>query len=872
MATGILRIQAFAARQSSPVEGVTVTITGDGFTVTRRTDAEGSAGDVTLTTPDCALSLDENNTTTRPYAVCDLTAFKEGWRTVRIHGVQVFPGQVTLAQPEMIPDTEADRDIPVEPIVIPAHALFAGGGGSGPDPTTNCDPKVLSRVIIPKNITVHLGRPAASAQNVTVSFRRYIANVASSEVYPTWPEQALRANIHCQISLALNRIYTEWYPSKGYSFNITNSTSYDQYYVHGRTVFDVMVRLTDDIFNTYIRKTGTVNPYYAEYCDGKSVTCPGLKQWGTVTLANQGRNALSILKYYYGNNIEIIRTNNIQSIPQSYPGSPLRQGSTGAAVFTLQRQLNRITKDYPFLGLLTVDGIFGRKMTEAVKKFQKQFNLTADGVVGRSTWYKISYIYVSVKDLAELTSEGETFSGTLPDSSWNLGSSVLKQGSTGSEVEQMQFWLSTLAQYESSIPSVTVDGVYGSGTAAAVRAFQRLYGLTVDGIVGLTTWTELYDQFRSIQSDNGTPNAYPGTALRQGSSGQNVRLVQFWLKIARTVYSSLNNITVDGIFGSSTAAAVRRFQTYFGLTSDGVVGRTTWNKLYEVYNDIANRLLSPSLRPGEYPGVLRNGSTGTAVRELQFYLYLMSAYQSSIPSVSIDGRFGAATEAAVRAYQRFAGLTVDGIVGRKTWDSLYGKASALRSSGPVVTLKRLPYPGTPLTVGTDSSAVLYYTLLLQRIAYYYDSVASPALSRQYTQETADATASAQELLGLPATGVADAETWTAVEALSLQLAAFTPNPDRHPEQGPDYPGRAMKEGSAGPDVSLIEGWLNSRSKLYCEEDYVADNAVFGPEDTAAVKETQQRAGLEANGVVDRPTWAALRAQSHTACDNCTKEG
>ena len=869
--TGILRIQAFGARQSSPIEGVLVTVSGNGFTSQRITDAEGNAADLSIEAPSCALSLQEDNTV-RPYAVVDLTAVKAGYRTVRIQGVQIFAGQVTLAQPEMIPDTEEGRDIPNVPVVIPEHSLFTGDGGSGPEPVQNCVPRVLDRVIIPKNITVHLGRPAASARNVTVSFRDYIANVASSEVYPTWPEQALRANIHCQISLALNRIYTEWYPSKGYSFNITNSTSYDQYYVHGRTVFDVMVRLTDDIFNTYIRKTGTVNPYYAEYCDGKSVTCPGLKQWGTLTLANQGRSALSILKYYYGSNIEIIRTNNIQSIPQSYPGSPLRQGSTGAAVFTLQRQLNRITKDYPFLGLLTVDGIFGRKMTETVKKFQKQFNLTADGVVGRSTWYKISYIYVSVKDLAELTSEGETFSGTLPDGSWNFGSSVLKQGSTGSEVEQMQFWLSTLAQYESSIPSVTVDGVYGSGTTAAVRAFQRLYGLTVDGIVGLTTWTELYDQFRSIQSDNGTPNAYPGTALRQGSSGQNVRLVQFWLKIARTVYSSLNNVTVDGIFGSSTAAAVRRFQTYFGLTSDGVVGRTTWNKLYEVYNDIANRLLSPSLRPGEYPGVLRNGSTGTAVRELQFYLYLMSAYQSSIPSVSIDGRFGAATEAAVRAYQRFAGLTVDGIVGRKTWDSLYGKASALRSSGPVVTLKRLPYPGTPLTVGTDSSAVLYYTLLLQRIAYYYDSVASPALSSQYTQETANATASAQELLGLPATGVADAETWTSVEALSLQLAAFTPNPDRHPEQGPNYPDRAMKEGSAGPDVSLIEGWLNDRSQLYCEEDYVADNAVFGPEDTAAVKDTQQRAGLEPNGVVDRPTWAALRAQSHTACDSCTEEG
>ena len=867
--TGTLRIQTFAARQSAPVEGVTVAVQGDGFTLHCITDATGSAADIPVEAPACTLSLDEDNTI-RPYAVVSLTAAKSGYRTVRIEGIQIFAGQITLAQPAMIPVTEEGKDIPDAPIVIPPHPLFAGSGGSGAQPVENCTPRVLDKVIIPKNITVHLGKPAASARNVTVSFRDYIANVASSEVYPTWPEQALRANIHCQISLALNRIYTEWYPSKGYTFNITNSTSYDQYYVHGRTVFEVMVRITDDIFNTYLRKSGTVNPYYSEYCDGKSVTCPGLKQWGTVTLANNGRSALQILRYYYGSSIEIVRTKNIRSIPQSYPGTPLRQGSRGAAVFTLQRQLNRITKDYPFLGKLTVDGVFGSRMAATVRAFQKQFNLTADGMVGRQTWYKISYIYVSVKDLAELTSEGETSNGTLSDGTW--GGTVLRTGSTGSAVEQLQFWLNTLAQYDSAIHSVTVDGVFGSGTAAAVRAFQRKYGLTVDGVVGRDTWTELYDQFRSIQSDNGTPNAYPGTALRQGSSGQNVRLVQFWLKIARTVYSSLNNVTVDGIFGSSTAAAVRRFQTYFGLTSDGVVGRTTWNKLYEVYNDIANRLLSPSLRPGEYPGVLRNGSTGTAVRELQFYLYLMSAYQSSIPSVSIDGRFGADTEAAVRAYQRFAGLTVDGIVGRKTWDSLYGKASALRSSGPVVTLKRLPYPGTPLTVGTDSSAVLYYTLLLQRIAYYYDSVASPALSSQYTQETADATASAQELLGLPATGVADAETWTAVEALSLQLAAFTPNPDRHPEQGPDYPDRAMKEGSAGPDVSLIEGWLNGRSQLYCEEDYVADNAVFGPEDTAAVKDTQQRAGLEPNGVVDRPTWAALRAQSHTACDNCTEEG
>ena len=863
--TGTLRIQTFAARQSAPMEGVTVAVQGDGFTLHRITDVTGSAADIPIEAPACALSLDESNTT-RPYAIVSLAATKPGYRTVRIEGIQIFAGQVTLAQPQMLPVTEEDRDIPNAPIVIPPHALFAGSGGSGPQPRENCTPRVLEQVIIPKNITVHLGKPAAAARNVTVSFRDYIANVASSEVYPTWPEQALRANIHCQISLALNRIYTEWYPSKGYTFNITNSTSYDQYYVHGRTVFDVMVRITDDIFNTYLRKRGTVNPYYSEYCDGKSVTCPGLKQWGTVTLANQGRTALQILKYYYGNDIEIVRTNNIQSIPQSYPGSPIRQGDSGTAVFTLQRQLNRITKDYPFLGKLTVDGVFGAKMTATVKAFQKQFNLTADGVVGRQTWYKISYIYVSVKDLAELTSEGEVSSGTLSDGTW--GGTVLRTGSTGSAVEQLQFWLNTLAQYTSSIPSVTVDGVFGSGTAAAVRAFQRKYGLTVDGVVGRDTWTELYDQFRSIQSDNGTPNAYPGTALREGASGQNVRLVQFWLKIARTVYPSLSNVTVDGRFGSATAAAVRRFQTYFGLTSDGVVGRTTWNKLYEVYNDIANKLLSSSLRPGEYPGVLRNGSSGTAVRELQFYLYLMSAYESSIPAIGIDGQFGASTEAAVRAYQRFAGLTVDGIVGRTTWNSLYDKASTLRASGPVVTLKRLPYPGTPLTVGSSGSAVLYYSLLLQRIAYYFTSVVSPPLSDQYTDETAAATRSAQELLNLHETGIADAETWTAVEALSLQLAAHAPNPDRDTPPSTAYPGRAIAEGSAGQEVGQVERWLNRRAQLSCDEDYVADNNRFGAADAAAVRAVQQQAGLLVTGTVDRETWAALQAQS---CEHCNEE-
>lgn len=861
MTTGILRIQAFAARKSAPVEGVRIAITGDGFAAVRHTDAQGNAEDVTIQTPACRLSLEEQNTTQRPYAVCSLTASKPGYRTVRIQGVQIFPGQVTLAQPEMIPETEAGRDVPDVPVVIPEHPLFAGQGGSGARPVVECPaaPLVLDRVVIPKTITVHLGKPSASARNVTVSFRDYIANVASSEVYPTWPEQALRANIHCQISLALNRIYTEWYPSKGYSFNITNSTSYDQYYVHGRTVFDVMVRLTNDIFNTYIRKKGTVNPYYAEYCDGKSVSCAGLKQWGTVTLANQGKNALQILRYYYGNDVEIVRSDNIRSIPQSYPGSPLRQGSSGPAVFTLQRQLNRIAKDYPFLGKLNVDGVFGAQMASTVRAFQKQFNLTADGVVGRQTWYKISYIYVSVKDLAELTSEGETAGGTLPDGSW--GGTVLRQGSRGSAVERVQFWLNTIAQYDDNIPTLTVDGIFGTGTTAAVRAFQRRHGLTVDGVVGKTTWDAIYREYRSIQSDNGTPNAYPGTPLRPGDRGQNVRLVQFWLKIARSVYSALNDVGVDGIFGPSTTAAVKKFQSYFGLASDGIVGRATWSKLYEVYNDAANDLLAPNLRPGDYPGVLRVGSSGRAVRELQFYLYILSAYQSSIPAVSIDGRFGSSTEASVRAYQKFAGLTVDGIVGRATWDSLYKRASQLRQSGPVIVFERQPWPGAPLQEGSEGPSVLYYTVLLQRIGYYFDSVQSLPLSNRYTPETVVATRSLQALLNLPVTGIVDQETWAAAEALGLQLAAFTPSGDRNAALGSQYPGYALGEGSIGPEVEQIARWLNQRAAVYCGDPFVEQSPEFTAALAAAVKAAQGRAGLLETGTVGRMTWNALRQQS-----------
>ena len=348
---------------------------------------------------------------------------------------------------------------------------------------------------VPQRITVHLGAPSASADNVTVSFSDYVKNVASSEIYPTWEESALRANILAIVSFALNRVYTEFYRSRGYDFDITSSTAYDQFFVRGRSFFSNVSRLVDELFNSYLRRPGFVEPLAAKFCNGTTVTCEGLSQWGSQALAQQGYNSTQILRSYYGD-VEIVANAPVQDYVSSYPGTPLRRGSVGPNVVVIQIELNRISQNYPAIPKVSVvDGIFGAATENSVTAFQEIFNLTPDGVVGPATWYALVRLYTAVTSLSELRSQGQRFYTIA----WNKGRPLVP-GDRGIQVEHLQYMLRVLAAYISQIPSVAVDGIYGSASRSAVLAAQGYFGLPQTGTVALTTWNEIYDQFTGIEN------------------------------------------------------------------------------------------------------------------------------------------------------------------------------------------------------------------------------------------------------------------------------------------------------------------------------------------------------------------------------------
>ena len=435
---------------------------------------------------------------------------------------------------------------------------------------------------IPEFITVHLGVPDdESAQNVTVAFTDYIKNVASSEIYPDWPENSIRANIYAQISYALNRIYTEWYKSRGYDFDITNTTQFDQKYTLNGEVFDNVSIIADEIFNNYIARQGNVEPLFAQFCNGTTSTCSGLSQWGTVGLANEGYTPYGILQYYYGDNIDIRQAEIISDITPSYPGVSLKLGDNSENVRTIQIELNRIANNYPAITSgLNENGFFDVSTENAVKNFQSIFNLSVTGEVNEPTWYAIKRIYTGIKGLGELYSEGLTI-----DEVSRLFEQDFGPGDVSEQIKVIQYYLNVISYFDRNIPSVAFNGIYDTKTENAVKAFQNIYGLNADGITGRDTWNALTRRYNEILGALPTQyqpyrrEIYPGRNLGIGFVGDDVRSLQELINKAAEKYPSIPTVTEDGIFGPLTQSAVIYIQNQNDLPATGIVGLLTWNTI-----------------------------------------------------------------------------------------------------------------------------------------------------------------------------------------------------------------------------------------------------------------------------------------------------
>ncbi len=445
---------------------------------------------------------------------------------------------------------------------------------------------MLDTPYIPEQITVHLGTPGSSADNVVVDFPEYIKNVASGEIYPTWPESAIRANIYAIVTYVLNRIYTEWYPSKGYAFDITNISQYDPDFVFNRNIFENISVIADEIFNEYVVRNGSTEPYLTLFCNGTEMTCEGLSQWGSVGLANQGYEAFDILRYYYGNDIQI-KDAPVMINVAPYPGNPLSEGYSSEIVKILQTEINLISKNYPKIPEIPeITSLYGPETTAAVKEFQNLFMLNANGVTDKATWYKIAYIFSSIKLLAMLNLEGTTLS-EIP----KQYNEDLLFGMQNNSVKVLQYYLAVIGTYYKRIMPVKVTSYFEEQTENSVRSFQRLFGLPSTGVVDQTTWNEIYQAYTGISAFYKPDLAdiislYPGTILREGITNEYVKMLQEYLTYISKVFPEVQTVNNTGYFGPVTKASVMAFQKLQGLNPNGIVDDDTWSKIVSVYSDI----------------------------------------------------------------------------------------------------------------------------------------------------------------------------------------------------------------------------------------------------------------------------------------------
>ena len=406
--TGTLRIHLTNESNGTPVQGAKISIsyTGNPSQTIEEVSADdsGNSEELTLNAPPLEYSMEPSEE--QPYAEYTIRVQAPGYRDITVSAINVLPGETAIQNVRMeAEDAPGDR---IDMVVIAAHTLYAEYPPKIPEdeikPMNESGEIVLSRVVIPEYIVVHDGAPGdTTASDYYIRYRDYIKNVASSEIYATWPDAAIRANVLAIMSFTLNRVYTEWYRGKGYNFTITSSTAYDHKFIYGRNYFQSISRVVDEMFENYLSRPNVRQPILTQYCDGQRVTCPNwMSQWGSKYLGDQGYSAIDILRNYYGNDMYINTAQGISGIPASWPGYNLSIGSSGEKVRQLQEQLQRISQAYPAIPSITADGIYGNRTKEAVAKFQSVFGLPATGVVDYPTWYWISDIYVAVSRIAEL--------------------------------------------------------------------------------------------------------------------------------------------------------------------------------------------------------------------------------------------------------------------------------------------------------------------------------------------------------------------------------------------------------------------------------------------------------------------------------------
>ncbi|MDR1687994.1 MAG: peptidoglycan-binding protein [Clostridiales bacterium] len=402
---GYLKVSAYSQSVGKPVGGARVKIAPheapDKIIEEITTDESGQTPEIPLPAPPIEYSMQPGEP--QPYSLYDITIQADGFNEADIKGVQVLPEEEALQDVILIPGDTYQH----EEVTIPDSVLFGTYPPKEPEEAVKPLPDasgfiVLPEPVIPEYIIVHAGVPTdSSAPNYWVPFKDYIKNCASSEIYATWPPETLRANILAIISLTLNRVYTEWYRNKGYSFTITNSTRFDQAFVYGRNIFSEISIITDEIFTNYITKPNIRQPLFTQYCDGKMVQCPTwMTQWGSKALGDQGYSAVNILRTYYGWDVYLAQAERVSGVPSSFGGSALTVGSSGNAVRTIQTQINAVSNNFPALKKVAVDGVYGASTRDSVQKFQEIFKLPPTGTVDRATWYKISEIYVAVTKMA----------------------------------------------------------------------------------------------------------------------------------------------------------------------------------------------------------------------------------------------------------------------------------------------------------------------------------------------------------------------------------------------------------------------------------------------------------------------------------------